>query len=231
LAIESSGFSGGVAALEGSELRAAMPLNPQQRSAQSLAPAMQELLARVGWQPCEVQVVAVAIGPGSFTGLRVGVTTAKTFAFAVSAEIVGVTTLEVIARQTPAELRRPGTRIVAGIDAYRQEVFSATFEVTSDGGLKNVNDIAIIDNDAWLAGLRENEIVTGPALEKLASRVPPGVIVADATLWQPQAASVGVIAAKRYAAGMRDDMWKLAPLYVRRSAAEEKLPTPRGRGG
>ncbi|MEX0712672.1 MAG: tRNA (adenosine(37)-N6)-threonylcarbamoyltransferase complex dimerization subunit type 1 TsaB, partial [Pirellulales bacterium] len=88
LALETSGKSGSVAVLRGDVLLAEEPLEPSQRSAQSLAPAMRQLLEAVAWTPRDVQLVAVTLGPGSFTGLRVGVTTAKTFAYAVGAVVV-----------------------------------------------------------------------------------------------------------------------------------------------
>ena len=61
---------------------AEQPLDPTRRSAQTLAPAIATLLDAVEWRPADVELVAVATGPGSFTGLRIGVTTAKAFAYA-----------------------------------------------------------------------------------------------------------------------------------------------------
>src|SRR6185369_14233589 len=97
IAIETSGRHGSVAAL-GGDADAAPPigqivLTAEQRTAQALAPSLKQLLAAVGWSPKDVEMVAVAIGPGSFTGLRIGVTTAKAFAYAVGAEVIGVNTL------------------------------------------------------------------------------------------------------------------------------------------
>ena len=78
LALETSGKSGTVAALSEGLVLHERPLAPHQRSAQSLAPALFACLNEVAWQPQQVDLVAVTTGPGSFTGLRVGVTTAKT---------------------------------------------------------------------------------------------------------------------------------------------------------
>src|SRR5436190_10497667 len=92
MAIDSSGRFGSVATLVGdlngaSSLRQ-IALPETQRTAQSLALAIQELLTATGWAPRDVNLVAVTIGPGSFTGLRIGVTTAKAFAYAADTEIV-----------------------------------------------------------------------------------------------------------------------------------------------
>src|SRR5688572_13194474 len=77
LALETSGMSGSVAVLEPPGPPLVVPLEPSQRSARALAPAVHEALTRAGWKPSDVEVVAVTSGPGSFTGLRIGVTTAK----------------------------------------------------------------------------------------------------------------------------------------------------------
>jgi tRNA threonylcarbamoyladenosine biosynthesis protein TsaB len=97
LAIETTDKTGSVAAMADDNLLADLMLDRTQRSAQSLAPAISRLLKQVGWLPADVQLVAVSIGPGSFTGLRVGVTAAKVFAYAVGAEVLGVNTLEAVA--------------------------------------------------------------------------------------------------------------------------------------
>ena len=74
-----------------------LALDPARRSARTLAPGIRHLLADAGWTPRDVALVAVSIGPGSFTGLRLGVMTAKAFAYAVGAPVLGIGTLEVIA--------------------------------------------------------------------------------------------------------------------------------------
>ena len=123
LALETSGLSGSVAACDGGRLLAERELAQGSRSAQSLAPALRQLLAQVGWQARDVHRVAVTVGPGSFTGLRVGVTTAKAFAYAVGAEVIGINTLDVIAAQAPVE----AARVAVALDAQRQELFAAVY--------------------------------------------------------------------------------------------------------
>ena len=127
LAIETSGRHGSVATLcggvDGSRLIHQIALGGEQRTAQALAPAIQSLLRESDWSPSSVELVAVAVGPGSFTGLRIGVTTAKAFAYAVGAEVIGINTLVALAHQSPA-LNGP---LWAVLDAQRQELFAAKF--------------------------------------------------------------------------------------------------------
>src|SRR5262245_56901299 len=101
LAIETSGRHGSVATLGGEPAGARLigqtVLTGEERTAQVLAPAIQQLLIATEWSPKSIDPVAVTVGPGSFTGLRIGVTTAKAIAYAVGADVLGVNTLEPLA--------------------------------------------------------------------------------------------------------------------------------------
>ena len=225
LAIETSGRYGSLALLaaDGERLSvlAETALTPAHgRTAQALAPALKDALADVNWPAKSVRLVAVGVGPGSFTGLRIGVTTAKTFAYAVGAEVLGVNTLAVMAAQAPGT----PAPLWAILDAQRQELFVARFlPVESDAGtLEMIGDTAIMSQDELLAGLHAGDRVTGPPLKKIAPRLPPEVIFMPPTCWEPSAAFVGRVAWRAFQSGRRDDVWKLAPIYYRPSAAEEK---------
>jgi len=218
LALETTERVGSVAALDGGNLLCELGLDSQKRSAQSLAPGLKELLERVGWRPEDVDLVATPVGPGSFTGLRVGITTAKSFAYAASADILGIDTLEVIAAEAPTEI---GAVSVA-LDAQRGEVVAQRFERGEDGLLRSAGSACLVEIDAWLRGLAPGECITGPVLKKIIDRVPDHLTVLEPEYWIPSAASVGRVAFRRYSAGERDDVWQLAPRYSRPSAAEEK---------
>lgn len=213
-----------MALLDNDSLLAELPLNAGQRSAQSLAPAIAEVLATAGRRAAEVQLVAITVGPGSFTSLRVGVTTAKAFAYAVGAEVLGVDTLEAIAAETTraaGDADADGLTIAAAIDAQRGDVYAARFRACGNQ-LDRLTATAICPAGEWLASLESGWQATGPALESLGARLPAGVLDAPRDAWMPTAATVGRLAAAKYAAGCRDDLWKLAPVYLRKSAAEEK---------
>jgi tRNA threonylcarbamoyladenosine biosynthesis protein TsaB len=219
LALETSGTGGSLAALQDEKVLCQAELNPEQRSARSLAPGIAKLLKDLGWQPRDVQLVAVTAGPGSFTGLRIGLTTARTFAYAVGAELLGINSLEVLASQAPAEAQIVRTVV----DAQRQELFAATYRRQGDGRIEAVGEgPAILGIDTWLTSLAAGDTVIGPVLTKLKSRLPPFVYGAPESNCVPQALTVGRIAAHRFAAGERHSLWTLTPLYLRRSAAEEK---------
>ncbi len=223
LAIETSGRHGSAALLSGltgkPKLVGQFQVAADQSTAQALAPGLQRLLTEAAWPAKSLDLVAVTVGPGSFTGLRIGVTTAKTFAYAVGAEIIGVNTLAVIATQAPVT-RQPLWTV---LDAQRQELFVAKFIVSGAGEIEMMQDTSIVTQDAWVAELKAGDWVSGPALERLASQISNGVAVVPEQHWQPLAATVGQVAWHAYEKGQRDDLWKLHPIYYRPSAAEEKL--------
>jgi tRNA threonylcarbamoyladenosine biosynthesis protein TsaB len=223
VAVETSGRHGSVAALSEEagkpRLLREMELAVDQRTAQTLAPALRQLLMDVRWPPQSIHLVAVAVGPGSFTGLRIGVTTAKTFAYAAGAEVLGVNTLTVLAAQAQPSSEPLWTII----EAQRQELFVAKFNGNIADALAIDCETSIVRQDIWLAQLRPGERVIGPALRRLASKLPAGVVAVEEELWQPMAATVGRVAWHAHRAGRRDNVWKLAPHYYRPSAAEEKM--------
>lgn len=219
LAWETAGLTGSVAALVDRQVLLERELPGNLRSARSLAPALQALLADVGFRPADVELVATAVGPGSFTGLRVGITTAKLFSYAVGCPVVGVNTLEAIAERAGGE----NPAVSVAIDAQRGQVFAAGFERSAgEEAWRWIRPAAVLDADQWLQSLEGRFAVSGPALETLASRLPAGVPLVPRELWNPSGAAVGRLGYRLYQAGQRDDAMQLLPLYLRRTAAEEQ---------
>src|SRR5205814_2216971 len=97
LILETSGRAGSVALAAGESLLCTRRLDETRRHARDLAPAVRELFHTQGWKPRDIQAVFVSRGPGSYTGLRVGITSAKVFAYATGCALVGVDTFSAIA--------------------------------------------------------------------------------------------------------------------------------------
>lgn len=219
LALETCGATGSAAAFVDDKLLVELTLQHDRATSRGLAPMIHDLLHRARWRSTDVDLVGVATGPGSFTGLRIGVTTAKTFAYATGADIVGVNSLEVIAAQAPSDFES----IVVVMNAYRAEFFVARFARGDDGCFQWVGKTELVAAEAWLRRLEPGTVLSGPLLEGLKKRLPSGVTTVDRDLWNPSARGVGLTAWRRYQAGVRDDVWSLVPQYFRPSAAEEKL--------
>lgn len=219
LAIETTGRTGDVAVFAEGQLVAERPLEPQQRSAQSLAPAIQSILSLVGWRPGDVELVAVPKGPGSFTSLRVGIVTAKLLAYATGAQVLGVDSLGAVAEGVVAK----SLDLSVAMDAYRGQVFVRDFVQDSPGVWSAKFESRIEDLEGWLNRLSPGMAVAGGILDRLLPRLRSDLEVAPAAQRNPTAAQVGRLALSEWGSGRRDDVWRLAPLYLRPSAAEEKL--------
>jgi len=217
LILETSGRTGQVALALGDELRSVRRLDETRRQARDLAPAMAALLAEQGWRPREVQAVLVSRGPGSYTGLRVGIMSAKTFAYATGCALLAVDTFTAIAWQAP----QPIARVDVLADAQQDKVYVQPFARGADGWRPSA-DLTIRRFADWLAARQTDAWVMGPGLHKWASQLSADVPMVDASLWEPRPASLLHLGLARYALGERDDPWALEPLYLRPSSAEEQ---------
>lgn len=217
LALETTERIGSVAVLQQDELLREVRLDPAVRTASSLAPAIEEILKEVGWKPGDLELVAVNQGPGSFTGLRQGITMAKALAFSLGIEVLGTNTLESIGCGAPQDVEE----LHVAIDAQRQQVFAGILQRNDAGKLSLVQPLAILDNAEWLEALKPGMFVSGPVLSKLAKQLPAGVNVLPAESWAPTASAVGKLAFSAYQAGERQDLFAFLPEYHRLSAAEE----------
>jgi tRNA threonylcarbamoyladenosine biosynthesis protein TsaB len=224
LAIETTTFTGSLAICAGDRLVGEARLPEGSRSAQSLAPAIQSLLANHAWAIGSLQLIAVVQGPGSFTGLRVGVATAKTLAYALGSEVIGIDTLEVLAAQAGPT---PG-RIYPVVDAQRQQLFTAGFTWPADASFPlRQTPTAISDLAPWLSALQPHDIVIGPVPNKLAPQLQETIPSSNIVDCEPQAGTAARLAWRDFQAGRRESLWTLVPHYHRSSAAEEKAAEKR----
>jgi tRNA threonylcarbamoyl adenosine modification protein YeaZ len=218
IAFDMSHAAGSLAALQGAIVEYETALPPHRRSAEAVAPALEQLLARLGWRPPDVELVAVGIGPGSFTGLRVAITMARLFAYSVQAKILGIDTFGAVAMLAPQDVQR----VWVVVDALRGQMHVAQMVRCGSDGFTPASPARLVDGQRWIESLADEDIVSGPGLEVWNQRIPSAVRVLDSRLWYPSAVSVGQAAARRHAAGQGDDLWSLSPIYGRPSAAEEK---------
>ena len=218
LALETSDLAGSVALLEEREVLEYIPLDAGKRSARWRGPAIDQALTSAGRQPRDIQLVAVTTGPGSFTGLRVGVTTGKTLAYVVGCPVIGVNTLEAIALRAPATQKQ----VWAVIDAQRSQLFTARFDRREPSAAEVIDRTAIASYDDWLAKLSPADLLTGPGLQKLTDRLPTGVEIAQPDLWPARAIEVGLLGLAAFSQGQQDDPFSLVPQYFRPTAAEEQ---------
>jgi tRNA threonylcarbamoyladenosine biosynthesis protein TsaB len=217
LILETSGRTGQVALAEGEDLLACRSLDESRRHARDLAPAVAALLAEQRWKPTDLSAVIVSRGPGSYTGLRVGLMSAKTLAYATRCALLGIDTFAAIALQTPAECRQ--VDVIA--DAQKDLVYLQAFTCTGEAWLP-AGDLVIRPFAEWLRDRRIDAWVSGPGLLKWRSQVPGSVPCIETEDWAPRVESLLALGLGRYTANERDDVFALEPLYLRASSAEEQ---------
>ncbi|HWL06805.1 MAG TPA: tRNA (adenosine(37)-N6)-threonylcarbamoyltransferase complex dimerization subunit type 1 TsaB [Planctomicrobium sp.] len=226
LGIETSGRAGSVALSIGGALAGERDLTASgRRHARTLVPEIADLLKSVGLTPRDVYAVAVSVGPGSFTGLRVGVVCAKTYAYAVGCRLIGVDTFLAV-----AQAQNDADRIWVIDDALRGDVFAGEY-IRGENGWQCVTPASLQPVETWRGQVSSDHLVTGPGLSSLRN-VLVGLNLGEESTGIPHARFVVEIGKKRAEAGDFADLWTLAPFYMRRSAAEEKadaLPTSSSR--
>jgi tRNA threonylcarbamoyl adenosine modification protein YeaZ len=180
-----------------------------------LLPTLQYLLKTVNAEAKDITTVAVAKGPGSFNGLRVGISTAKGLAYSLDVPIVGVSSLEIEAYQY-AETGLP-VRPVFG--AGRNEIATALFRKTGNGW-RQLEQERISTLEQVCAGTAERTLFCGEYMAETSSRLQ--LLLGDkAVITSPltdlrRAAYLAELAAQRIAAGQTDNVATLQPIYLRR---------------
>lgn len=215
LAFESSTARSSVALLEHGRTLASASLSRPRRHGEFLTPAARFCLQQAGVEVDRIAGVAVGTGPGLFTGLRVGIATAQTFAGARGLPVVGVSGLDVLA------FRHRFTRrlICAVIDARRGEVYWALYR-PSPGGVQRIGEVRLGPASALAAeidGTGERCLVvgdTGVADRDLLARVAD--LAAPAA---PDAADLGELVHPRFEREETERPEQLAPIYLRQADA------------
>lgn len=226
LGVETSGMIGAVALRRAGQTVESVSLQQAgRRHAQTLVAEVDAMLRRAGISPQQLEVIAVSIGPGSFTGLRVGVVFAKTLAYAIGCRLAAVDTFRAIAAASPANV----SEVFVVSDAQRGDLFVGRYSLgDSTSGPVRLGEIAIESSVAFCQRAQEiatsgaNIAISGPAAATVQSALPPTVQVLSSDLQSPRADFVAELGERQALAGKFSDPWQLEPFYLRRSAAEEK---------
>ena len=227
LSIETTGRTGSIAVLRGEAVLERTNLDPNQRTASTLAPQLDRMLRHCRDQGLPISLVSVADGPGSFTGLRIGVTTAKTLCYALGLPLVAVDSLAAIAA-AGFHADQQVESICVAIDAYRGQVFSGTFHrmellpsldrIAADWTAHPTN-VEVLGGDQWQQRLSQLPTNTGLAGDKKPFASRP-----ETRIERPcDAVGVGLLAIRAFQIGAQIEPFELLPRYLRVSAAEEKL--------
>lgn len=219
LAVDTAGKTAGVAVFQDGRLLYECCLNAGLTHSETLLPLVDTALRLTGLTPADIDLYGVNAGPGSFTGLRIGLAAVKGLAFARSTPCAPVSTLEALAACHVGE----GT-VLCALDARRAQVYWAAFDLATHARLTE-DAAAAVDSLAELVKSCKKPLFfvgDGAALCYNKYGREPGVIEAPAPLRGPRAAGVGLVAARMAADGLAVPPAQLLPRYHRLSQAERE---------
>ena len=210
LAIETATKAASVAVVSDEKFLSEIICETSAAHSETLMPQIEKVLKISGAE--KIDAVAVSIGPGSFTGLRIGLAAAKSLAYAWKIKIVGVETLQAISYHFPS------ATVFPMIDAQKNRAYFQKFvngEKFSEIEIKPIDEIVTyaekIDGEVFLCG---------DVLHKIKIPLPKNVKLAPINLRMPRAVNVALCGKKLLDAGKFDNVMNLEPLYIRRSEAE-----------
>lgn len=219
LGIDTSTMMGGAALLSGEELVGESVLNIRSTHSERLLPALERLLSDGGLAPGGLGVVSVVTGPGSFTGLRIGVATAKGLSYALGLPAVGVTTLEAYGWQ----FKFWPNPVIVLVDARRGRVYWQTF--LAGEPLSEPYPGVLADVYRWCAAQENQCLFVGDGALSYSEEI--GANVSEAVFVPPplsllRPGTVAHLGYTRYRAGKAVDAFELNPVYLRKTEAELK---------
>jgi tRNA threonylcarbamoyladenosine biosynthesis protein TsaB len=219
LALETSGRTGSVAICRDGELVAEQVYPHGLQHAAALVPLIDELSRNHNLRAADFRELYVSVGPGSFTGIRVGVTLVKTLAFATGAIVVAVPTVRVLVENAPDSARHA----IVVLDAKRGQTFTARFTRNSDGWSES--EPAHLDSLRSMLDRAPRPVhLIGDGIDFHRDAIPAddSIFVCDASTWRARASVVARLGMKLARRGETSDPFKLAPIYIRLAEAEEK---------
>jgi tRNA threonylcarbamoyladenosine biosynthesis protein TsaB len=215
LAVETSGRLGSVALARGPELLAEKQFSGPMRHSAEIFPAITDLLSRFNKKPDQLEQVYISIGPGSFTGLRIAVTLAKTLALANNTKIIAVDTLDCIAANVNPQDKSEQLGVI--LDAKRGQFFIAVYEKTQDAIWKKVFPDCLMTAEDFLARFSDKTTaLIGEGLvfykDKFAHK---NICVLDEKFWNPSAANIHLLGRQLALQNQFADPLTLTPNYIR----------------
>ncbi len=219
LAIDTATKVCSVALCRDGEVTAEYNIHLGMTHSEGLLPQLEQLLKRTGTKKQDIDLIAVSMGPGSFTGLRIGLATAEAMAYSWQCLLHGVDTLKALAYNIPVE----GMVLSPVLDAQKGNYYQALYQ-WQDGKLVELAGTEVVNKERLLERIAEFKtpaLILGECrkLEKI--ELPVGVKLAPKTLQLPKASSVALVAEQEFDPEADKKIFGLEPYYIRRSEAEE----------
>jgi len=225
LGIETSCLVGNIAICDGNRVVARKSYGKNFSHGKEIVSTIELLFNEIKWDPSNIDLIAVSTGPGSYTGLRVGVTCAKTLAYGLGKPVIDVPTLDVLVENVKDNSAKT---ICPVLDAKRKSVYACIYD-RSNNESRKTTDFLIISPDSLIDILPESTLIFGDGIAPYREIFSQKnlTIVEDEKLCIADAADVARLGLERYEQGIRCEINALAPLYLRKSEAEERLKESR----
>lgn len=223
LSIDTALRSGNIAVAQNGAVVCDVVLGDDMKHSSRVLETVDGLMQKAGLALAELDGLAVTVGPGSFTGLRIGMSTVKGLAFALSKPVAGLCVLETLARQ--AEIT-PDATITAMVDGSKQEVFTRSYRF-ADGVLKPVGGYANPGYQAAAKAIADKTVLIGngaPLVEPLLTETQRDFVqIAPPETWLLRNETLAQMAWEKFNAGDVMDGGAVTPNYMRKSDAEINL--------
>ena len=240
LALETSTMTGSVALVEAppqekgscreEKILAEYTVNLPGTHSERLMPTIDRLLKEASLSIGDIQGIALAWGPGSFTGLRIGVSTVKGLAYALRVPVVGVPTLDALAQN----VRFASSLICPVLDARKKEVYAALFRGDGEGNLRRISEDWVVSPEKLCSRIAERTIFLGTGVqvygEIFEKNIGPKALFAPPELSLPRGVHVARLSLPKFQDGRILDLFSFTPVYVRRSEAEIHFEAKESKG-
>lgn len=194
-------------------------INLGRTHSEGLLPQLNQLFERTGIKKRDIDLIAVSIGPGSFTGLRIGLATAEAIAYAWRIPICGVDTLKAMAYNLPIE----GVVMAPVLDAQKGNYYLGMYEWRK-GRLSEKKQAAVVGGEKLmekLGSVNKQVVLMGECEKLFSQKLPDNVAIAPDQVRMPKATSVAIAGFEQAAAGGAGEPFAIDINYIRRSEAEE----------
>ena len=237
LAVETSTPTGSIALVEaplgGKDSEAAAKclaehtLNLPGTHSEKLMPAIENLLRESSLSVRNIGGIALALGPGSFTALRIGVSTVKGLAYALRVPVAGVPTLDALAQN----LCYASSLVCPVLDARKKEVYAALYRGDGGGRLEKISEDWVMDPEDLCSRINEKVIFLGNGVEvygeTFRKKLGPRVLLAPPEISLPRAVQVARLSLPQFDKGHTLNLFSFTPVYLRRSEAEIHRGAPK----
>lgn len=224
LAIETATMCGSVALLAGDRCLAENSVDTATTHSRRLIQQVAQVMRETGTEWEQLDGIAISLGPGSFTGLRIGLSTAKGLAMAADRPLLGVPTLDGLAHQIIAP---PGSQVCALLDARKKEIYAAFYRCNANGVPEKTSVDLVMEPDKIVALINQPTILVGDGAivyhDFLRETLGNAAIFTPPQAFFPKASTIGLLATKMFADNNFIDPADSVPIYVRPSEAEIML--------